>query len=268
MRVTEFLDQSAVPYEVSEHPPTFTAQQMAAVEHEPGQYVAKPVIVKADGEYLMCVLSACYKIDLGALKDQIGARSVGLAEEKEIGELFPDCELEIQDPDTGKEVPRGTQGEICSRGFYVMKEYYKQPEETRNAFTKDGWFRTGDLGTMDENGYIKITGRLKDMFITGGVNAYPAEIERALLQHSNIADVAVYGVPDERWGEVGKASIVPRDQTQKNPQEVLEFLEGKVGRFKIPKYVEFVDELPRTATGKIQKYLLAEKFKKGEVAVR
>jgi fatty-acyl-CoA synthase len=80
--------------------------------------------------------------------------------------------------------------------------------------------------------------------------------------------VAVYGVPDERWGEVGKASIVPRDQTQKNPQEVLEFLEGKVGRFKIPKYVEFVDELPRTATGKIQKYLLAEKFKKGEVAVR
>jgi len=98
MRVTEFLDKSAVSYEVSEHPPAFTAQQMAAVEHEPGQYVAKPVIVKADGEYLMCVLSACYKIDLGALKDQLGARSVELADEKEIGALFPDCDLGAEPP--------------------------------------------------------------------------------------------------------------------------------------------------------------------------
>jgi Ala-tRNA(Pro) deacylase len=98
MRVTEFLDKSAVPYEVSEHPPTFTAQEMAAVEHEPGQYVAKPVIVKADGEVLMCVLSACYKIDLGALKGQLGAQSVELVDEKEIGEIFPDCELGAEPP--------------------------------------------------------------------------------------------------------------------------------------------------------------------------
>jgi Ala-tRNA(Pro) deacylase len=98
MRVTEFLDQSAVAYEVREHPPTFTAQEMAAVEHEPGQYVAKPVIIKADGKVMMCVLSACYKIDLGALKDQLGARSVELAEEKEIGEIFSDCELGAEPP--------------------------------------------------------------------------------------------------------------------------------------------------------------------------
>ena len=98
MRVTEFLDKSAVPYVMTEHPPAFTAQQMAAVEHEPGQYVAKPVIVKADGDYLMCVLSACYKIDLGALKAQLGARSVELADEKEIGELFADCELGAEPP--------------------------------------------------------------------------------------------------------------------------------------------------------------------------
>jgi len=98
MRVTEFLDQSTVPYKVSEHLPTFTAQQMAAVEHEPGQYVAKPVIVKADGEFLMCVLSACYKIDLGALKEQLGARSVELADEKEVGEIFSDCELGAEPP--------------------------------------------------------------------------------------------------------------------------------------------------------------------------
>jgi Ala-tRNA(Pro) deacylase len=98
MRVTEFLDKSGVSYKVSEHPAVFTAQQMAAVEHEPGQYVAKPVIVQADGEYLMCVLSACYKIDLGALKEQLGAKSVELAEEKEIGEFFDDCELGAEPP--------------------------------------------------------------------------------------------------------------------------------------------------------------------------
>jgi Ala-tRNA(Pro) deacylase len=98
MRVLEFLDKSAVPYEVSEHPPTFTAQQMAAVEHEPGQFVAKPVIVKADGEYIMCVLSACYKIDLGELKDQLGAESIELAEETQIGRIFDDCELGAEPP--------------------------------------------------------------------------------------------------------------------------------------------------------------------------
>ncbi len=98
MRVTEFLDKSAVQYEVSEHPPAFTAQQMAAVEHERGQYVAKPVIIKADGKYIMCVLSACYKIDLGALKSQLGAESVDLAEEMEIGNIFEDCELGAEPP--------------------------------------------------------------------------------------------------------------------------------------------------------------------------
>ena len=98
MRVTEFLDKSAVPYQISEHPPTFTAQQMAAVEHEPGQFVAKPVIIKADGEYMMCVLSASYKIDLGELKDQLGANSVELAEETQIGKIFDDCELGAEPP--------------------------------------------------------------------------------------------------------------------------------------------------------------------------
>lgn len=98
MRVIEFLDKSAVPYEISEHPPTFTAQQMAAVEHEPGQFVAKPVIVKADGEYIMCVLSACYKIDLAELKDQLGVESLELAEETQIGKIFDDCELGAEPP--------------------------------------------------------------------------------------------------------------------------------------------------------------------------
>lgn len=167
----------------------------------------------------------------------------------------------------GRDIRPGETGEIIVTGPILMSGYWRRPETTREAM-RDGWFCTGDLATVDEEGYVHIVDRKRDVFISGGENVYPAEIERTLLQHPNIADVAVYGVSDERWGEVGKASIVPRDRTQKSPQEVLEFLEGKVGRFKIPKYVEFVDKLPRTATGKIQKYLLAEKFKKGEVAIR
>jgi fatty-acyl-CoA synthase len=172
--------------------------------------------------------------------------------------IFPDCELEILDPDTGKILPRGEQGEICSRGFWVMKEYYKQPEETKKAFTKDGWFRTGDLGTMDENGYIKITGRLKDMFITGGVNAYPAEIESFLMTHPKIAMVAVAGVPDKRMGEVAMAFVKLKEGESATEEEIITFSREKMANYKAPKYIKFVDEFPMTPTGKIQKFVLKD----------
>jgi len=172
--------------------------------------------------------------------------------------IFDDCDLKVLDPDTGAEVPRGTQGELCSRGFYVMKEYYKQPEETRKAFNKDGWFRTGDLGTMDEKGYIKITGRLKDMFITGGVNAYPAEIESFLMTHPKISMVAVAGVPDRRMGEVAMAFIKLKEGQTATEEEIISFARGKIANYKAPKYVRFVDDFPMTATGKIQKFVLKE----------
>ena len=172
--------------------------------------------------------------------------------------IFDDCDLKVLDPDTGAEVPRGTQGELCSRGFYVMKEYYKQPEETRKAFNKDGWFRTGDLGTMDEKGYIKITGRLKDMFITGGVNAYPAEIESFLMTHPKISMVAVAGVPDRRMGEVAMAFIKLKEGQTATAEEIISFARGKIANYKAPKYVRFVDDFPMTATGKIQKFVLKE----------
>jgi len=172
--------------------------------------------------------------------------------------IFPDCELKVLDPDTGKEVPRGTQGELCSRGFYVMKEYYKQPEETKKAFDKDGWFRTGDLGTMDEKGYIKITGRLKDMFITGGVNAYPAEIENFLATHPKISMVSVVGVPDSRMGEVAMAFVRLKEGQTGTEEEIIKFAREKMANFKAPKYVKFVNEFPMTATGKIQKFVLRD----------
>ena len=172
--------------------------------------------------------------------------------------IFDDCDLKVLDPDTGAEVARGTQGEFCSRGFYVMKEYYRLPEETKKAFNKDGWFRTGDLGTMDEKGYIKITGRLKDMFITGGVNAYPAEIESFLMTHPKISMVAVTGVPDRRMGEVAMAFVKLKEGESATEEEIISFARGKMANYKAPKYVKFVDDFPMTATGKIQKFVLKE----------
>ncbi|MBE0480989.1 MAG: AMP-binding protein, partial [Dehalococcoidia bacterium] len=172
--------------------------------------------------------------------------------------IFPDCDLKILDPETGNEVPRGTQGEICSRGFFVLKEYYKMPEETAAAIDSKGWFHTGDLGTMDEKGYIKITGRLKDMFITGGVNAYPAEIENYLLTNPKVSMVSVVGVPDRRMGEVAMAFIKLKPGETATEQEIIKFAREKMANYKAPKYVKFVNDYPMTATGKIQKFVLKE----------
>jgi fatty-acyl-CoA synthase len=172
--------------------------------------------------------------------------------------IFEDCELKIFDPDTSKEVPTGKQGEIRTRGWFVMQEYYKQPEETAEAFDSNGWFHTGDLATMDENGYLKITGRLKDMFITGGVNAYPAEIESFLMTHPKIAMVAVAGVPDRRMGEVAMAFVRLKEGETATAEEIIEFAREKMANYKAPKYVRFVDDFPMTATGKIQKFILKD----------
>jgi fatty-acyl-CoA synthase len=170
--------------------------------------------------------------------------------------IFPDCELKVLNPDTGEEVPRGTQGEICSRGFYVLTEYYKMPEETAVAIDSKGWFHTGDLGIMDEKDYIKITGRLKDMFITGGVNVYPAEIENYLLTHSKISIASVVGVPDRRMGEVGMAFILLKPGATATQDEIIKFARERMANYKAPKYVRFVEDYPMTATGKIQKFVL------------
>jgi len=168
------------------------------------------------------------------------------------------CDLKIMDSETGKEVPHGTQGEICTKGWFVMKEYYKMPEETKKAFDKNGWFHTGDLGVMDDKGYIKITGRIKDMFISGGVNAYPAEIENFLFTHPKIAMVAVTGVPDRRMGEVGMAFIKLKEGQTATADEIIAFAREKMANYKAPKYVKFVNDFPVTPTGKVQKFVLKE----------
>jgi fatty-acyl-CoA synthase len=170
-------------------------------------------------------------------------------------------EVKIVDK-TGKEVNTGEVGEIIVRGPTLMSGYWNRPDLTAETIRK-GWLYTGDLARMDEEGYIYIVDREKDMYISGGENIYPAETEKVLFTHPKVFDVGVVGVPDEKWGEVGKAYIVLKSGETMTEEEALKFLRGKVGKYKIPKYVEFVKELPKTASGKVQKFLLEERHQSG-----
>ncbi|OKO95353.1 Long-chain-fatty-acid--CoA ligase [Geobacillus proteiniphilus] len=178
-----------------------------------------------------------------------------------VGRALPGVEVKIVEPGTNKEVPRGVQGELCTRGYHVMKGYYNNPEATNEAIDQDGWLHTGDLATMDENGYCRITGRLKDMIIRGGENIYPREIEEFLYKHPKILDVQVVGVPDEVYGEEVMAWIILKDGETATAEEIREFCRGNISRHKIPRYIEFTDSYPMTASGKIQKFKLREMAK-------
>jgi fatty-acyl-CoA synthase len=158
----------------------------------------------------------------------------------------------------GKDVTTGEVGEIIVHGPTLMSGYWKQPDLTAEVIQK-GWLHTGDLARMDEEGYFYIVDREKDMYISGGENVYPAEVEKLFSTHPKVLDAGVVGVPDEKWGEVGKAYLVLKAGETMTEEEVLSFLQGKIGKYKIPRYVEFVKELPKTASGKIQKFLLKEK---------
>jgi fatty-acyl-CoA synthase len=175
-----------------------------------------------------------------------------------VGRALPDVEVKIVDIETGAVLPPGKQGELCTRGYLVMKGYYKMPEETEKVIDKDGWLHTGDLAVMDENGYCKITGRMKNMIIRGGENIYPREIEEFLYTHPKISDVQVYGVPDRKYGEQVMAAVKLKQGVALTGDEVKEFCRGKIANYKVPKYVKFVDSYPMTASGKIQKFKLRE----------
>jgi fatty-acyl-CoA synthase len=175
-----------------------------------------------------------------------------------VGRALPNVEVRIVDSETGEEVPTGVQGELCTRGYHVMKGYYKNPQATATAVDADGWLHTGDLATMDENGYCKITGRLKDMIIRGGENVYPREVEEFLYTHPAVLDVQVVGVPDEKFGEEVAAFIIVKDGLQVSEEELREYCTGQIARFKIPRYFQFVAEYPMTASGKIQKFKLRD----------
>ncbi len=170
-----------------------------------------------------------------------------------VGRIQPHCEVRVVD-DEGQTVPTGVSGELLTKGYLVMTGYWNDPELTKDAII-DGWMHTGDLATLDEEGYCRIVGRIKDMLIRGGENIYPAEIEEFLLTHPDVSEVQVFGVPDPKYGEEVATWIVARDASL-NEQSIKDYCKGQIAHYKIPRYVKFVDEMPVTATGKPQKFIM------------
>ena len=175
-----------------------------------------------------------------------------------VGRAFPGIECKIVDPETGKDLPPNTPGEFCAKGYNIMRGYYKMPEATANAIDENGWLHTGDIAVMDENGYYKITGRIKDMIIRGGENIYPKEIEEFIYTHEQVKDVQVIGVPSKAYGEEIMACIVLKDGATVTEDEIKEFVQSNMARHKVPSYVKFTDSFPMTASGKIQKFKMRE----------
>jgi long-chain acyl-CoA synthetase len=172
------------------------------------------------------------------------------------GRPRPWMQLRVVDPESGRELPAGTVGEVCLRGPNVMAGYANRPEETAAALTPDGWLRTGDGGYIDEDGYLFLTDRIKDMIVTGGENVFSVEVEEALSQHPAVAEVAVIGVPDERWGEAVKALVVVRPGAVTSADELVAFGRERLAGYKLPRLIDFVDELPRNPSGKVLKHEL------------
>ncbi|MBQ7875561.1 MAG: AMP-binding protein [Oscillospiraceae bacterium] len=175
-----------------------------------------------------------------------------------VGYNFPHVETKVIDPETGDEVPDGTNGEFCSRGYNLMKGYYKMPEATAGTIDAEGWLHSGDLACREDDGTYKITGRLKDMIIRGGENIYPKEIEEFIYTHEKVRDVQVIGVPDKKYGEEIMAQIVLKEPGSMTVEEMADYIKGRLARHKVPRYIEFVDGFPMNAAGKILKYKMRE----------
>ncbi|MBB3176987.1 AMP-binding protein [Variovorax sp. Sphag1AA] len=178
-----------------------------------------------------------------------------------VGTVQPHLEIKIVDPISGDIVPRGTSGEFCTRGYSVMHGYWEDPEKTREAIDTDGWMHTGDLATMDDEGYVNIVGRIKDLVIRGGENIYPREIEEFLYRHPKVQDVQVVGLPDKKYGEELCAWIIAKPGQTATADEIREFCKGQIAHYKVPRYIEFVTEFPMTVTGKIQKFKIRDAMK-------
>ena len=175
-----------------------------------------------------------------------------------VGQVQPHLEVKIVDPDTGAIVPVGVAGELCTKGYSVMHGYWGDAEKTREAIDADGFMHTGDLATLDAQGYVNIVGRIKDMVIRGGENLYPREIEEFLYRHPKVQDVQVVGVPDSRYGEELCAWIIAKPGQQPSEDDIRDFCKGQIAHYKVPRYIRFVDAFPMTVTGKIQKFKIRE----------
>jgi fatty-acyl-CoA synthase len=176
-----------------------------------------------------------------------------------VGRNLPHQEVKVIEVESGATVPLGEDGEICFRGYHVMKGYYGDPKATRDVIDENGWLHSGDIGHMDDEGYVSITGRRKEMIIRGGENIYPREIEDFLFTHPKVAEVAVFGIPDEYYGEAVAAWIQPHAGEQLTEEEIRDFCKSRIAHFKVPSHIQFVEEFPMTVTGKLQKFRMREK---------
>ena len=175
-----------------------------------------------------------------------------------VGRVHPHVEIRIVDPGTGETVPRGTSGEFLTRGYSVMLGYWNDPQRTAEAIDADGWMHTGDLAVMDDEGYVNIVGRIKDMIIRGGENVYPREIEEFLYTHPDVVEVQVIGVPDTRYGEEVMAWVQLREGAPTTDEDIKAFCRDTIARYKVPRYIKFTDTFPMTITGKIQKFKMRD----------
>ena len=219
------------------------------------------VMRRVAGEMNMSEVAICYGMTETSPVSTMTRRDDGLARRTEtVGQVMPHLEVKITDPDTGLVVRRGEPGELCTRGYSVMLGYWDEPGKTAEAVDAARWMHTGDLATMDAEGYVNIAGRIKDMVIRGGENIYPREVEEYLYTHPDIADVQVIGVPDQKYGEELMAWIVMRPGAEPlTAEQVREFCSGRLAHYKIPRYVHITDGFPMTVTGKVRKAEMRER---------
>jgi fatty-acyl-CoA synthase len=217
------------------------------------------VMKRVKSEMHMDEVSICYGMtETSPVSTQTSTDAPLEKQVSTVGQVHPHLEVKVVDPATGLTLPRGGTGELCTRGYSIMLGYWNDPEATREAIDEARWLHTGDLAVMDDEGYVSIVGRIKDMIIRGGENVYPREIEEFLYTHPAIGDVQVFGVPDERYGEEVCAWVILKDDAELDEEALREFCRGRIAHFKIPRYVRFVGEFPLTVTGKVQKYRMRE----------
>jgi fatty-acyl-CoA synthase len=217
------------------------------------------VMKRAVSEMHMTEVTICYGMtETSPVSTQTSADDDMELRVSTVGRVHPHLEVKITDPETGLVVPRGTPGELCTRGYSVMLGYWDEPAKTAAVIDAARWMHTGDLATMDEAGYVNIVGRIKDMIIRGGENVYPREVEEFLYTHPAVEDVQVIGVPDARYGEELCAWVRVRRGETVTEEELKAYCAGRIAHFKVPRYVRFTDDYPMTITGKVQKFKMRE----------